>query len=409
MKNNRCFFGAGAAFLLVLALGVGTTAGASPEGLANDQQASLVSVMPNDSAPKSSQEAEHVVLAHPISLPEASEIGAGIPEVVGFRIEQPGLVGEVFPGEKYTVEQYLSDFERDYGVQPAVTEVILESSESQSETQDLTTDEVNADALEGEFDKAKAVTPEAPSEHGAMATAARDTKSDQPPAVDARAAEAVWAPQFTQIWAQNIDGQAAVAQLHRWYAERKPSNMPSDWGMENDLMQHTSHKTAGTRPACLPTNFRELFWSSKAGNIAWDFYDPQGGSLSGVGAYFDWDDLTDGCGEQSITVGIGYPQNLPAGDSGVTELMTRVVGEVGVESSTKFSAYAQAVSNDCNDLGQEPGSACMGLNTERSFPASGGQQSQIVVNRNREWTLPGCFATEYPNSPITVPDCGFLE
>ncbi|MGL5857076.1 MAG: hypothetical protein ACRC35_01470 [Angustibacter sp.] len=48
------------------------------------------------------------------------------------------------------------------------------------------------------------------------------------------------------------------------------------------------------------------------------------------------------------------------------------------------------VSNDCNNVGADPNTNCMGLKTDRD-PPSGVEGSQLLFNRDREWTVPACF------------------
>ncbi|WP_447644834.1 hypothetical protein [Nocardioides zeae] len=143
---------------------------------------------------------------------------------------------------------------------------------------------------------------------------------------------------------------------------------------------------SGTRPACGHTGNRSDY----------NFYLPAASTLSGSGGgfwggnwpltgevYFDWNLASDPCGQNSVEFGIGRPAELL---DNVRYLMVVQFGDRGLEPWSVFGASVSLKSNDCDDLGREAHTDCMGLNIFRDPPVQG---AAILVNKNRGWTMPG--------------------
>jgi hypothetical protein len=100
--------------------------------------------------------------------------------------------------------------------------------------------------------------------------------------------------------------------------------------------------------------------------------------------YWDWDDTTDSCQKLDFSIGVGYPKKLSAG----VQYYFWIAAEKGANSSSPYGMDAQKLSNDCNDcndVGMDPGSSCMGLNYDRY-----GSDTQRLVNKDRGWRVPSC-------------------
>lgn len=164
-----------------------------------------------------------------------------------------------------------------------------------------------------------------------------------------------------------------------------------DFGYEHGLALYNEEDISGrpwTRPACAPwdsivSDEYQNFWA------AWDIWSfkwnavSYGWNIPGEAApYWDWDDVTDECSKLEFTVGIGYPRKL---DPNV-EYGFWIYAMDGDQESSPFYMGGQRLSNDCNDMGLDPGSSCMGLNDERP-----GADTQLFVNRTRDWRVPGCI------------------
>ncbi|MEV0636990.1 hypothetical protein AB0I77_18925 [Streptomyces sp. NPDC050619] len=161
-----------------------------------------------------------------------------------------------------------------------------------------------------------------------------------------------------------------------------------DFGYEHNVSLYNEDDISGwTRPYCAPWDSivydeYENFWA------AWDVWAfkwnavSYGWDIPGEAApYWDWDDVTDPCNKIDFSVGIGYPQEL----SPDTAYSFWIYAMDGDQDSSPMEMGAQKLSNDCNNLGMDPGSSCMGLNANRE-----GSGTELIVNKSREWTVPGC-------------------
>lgn len=225
-----------------------------------------------------------------------------------------------------------------------------------------------------------------------------------------------WAPHtFVNGAGNNVNDptEVYINGSYRWYTgmngivnyetpDDRPHNveyMPEDWGMEFDYNLYNDDLPGGnTRPACPFGNDRQ-FWGARGTNSgdevrSWEVW--VGGSTTvsaGTwGAYFDGNDASDDCSSLGLSVGVGYPRNLNDGltgpDAGVIRVYTTVVADRGAKVSSVQSASYQATSNDCNNVGVEPNSNCMGLNVNRAFPGPGSDR-HISVGKTAGYTAPG--------------------
>lgn len=163
-----------------------------------------------------------------------------------------------------------------------------------------------------------------------------------------------------------------------------PQSFPNDWGMEIGITIYNPSLSPLPRPLC----------GLDGGDSDWDFWSGtyQMGGLWGTNApdnshpYADYNIASDGCQENSVEIGIGSPTAL---EQDVTYIAFAELfpGNAGF---SLMSASVSMKSNDCNDLLLDPGTNCMGLNTDRD-PPTGFDGSATLVNAGRDWTVPGCF------------------
>lgn len=261
---------------------------------------------------------------------------------------------------------------------------------------------------------------------GLMATAARSTRARQ--ATLAERGVAVPNPHLAPV-SRVGPGKAAPrskqyawsplqGQMQSWDTERPPeSDYPrkfqhnlvwwsrydlddfgDDFGYEHNMSLYNEEDISDwTRPYCNPFDWNQPYqdfwaawdiWSFKWNAVKW------GSNVPGEAApYWDWDDTTDSCQKLDFTIGIGYPRKLHP-QVGYSVWIHALRGD---QSSSPYDLGAQKLSNDCNDLGMDPGSSCMGLNADR--PGSG---TEILVNKSRGWRVSGC-ANWNPNlAPVRL-------
>jgi hypothetical protein len=137
------------------------------------------------------------------------------------------------------------------------------------------------------------------------------------------------------------------------------------------------------------------FWAAWKGGAKWNAV-RVGWNFPGESApYWDWDDATDSCQKLDFTLGVGYPRKLRA-----SRVYTYwIAAERGTKSSSDYDLGAQKLSNDCNNVGLDPGSSCMGLNASRA-----GSGTEPLVGTSRRWRVPSCARWERERTPITYPN-----
>jgi hypothetical protein len=160
----------------------------------------------------------------------------------------------------------------------------------------------------------------------------------------------------------------------QWTAGHSPALWPdSDWGLEIGLSLYNDD-------ACQGQSYSSGWWASPT-TYEWATNLPPTSE-----PYLDDDRAFDVCGRLAEAFGIGHPERITP--SAATYVFAISATNLGYKASSPFGADMQIVSNDCNNLGASAGSWCMGLNTARPFTY--GQQSQVLVNRNRGAQVPGC-------------------
>jgi hypothetical protein len=192
---------------------------------------------------------------------------------------------------------------------------------------------------------------------------------------------------YTDDGTVRADYSIWIDYLDEWGFTGDPTTFPDDWGLEYGVTSYNPNITGTIRPLCGLGGDTD-FWSTTYHNndYTWTAFDiPEAAA-----PYADYNIETDSCKDNSVEVGLGYPQALgtDSGDMNVTIDMAH-----GSESSSPASVKASMVSNDCNDIGAWPGSNCMGLQYNRQLPA-GYYSPQEYVNPDHGWTIPGCFAMQ---------------
>ncbi|WP_223874826.1 hypothetical protein [Salinispora oceanensis] len=165
----------------------------------------------------------------------------------------------------------------------------------------------------------------------------------------------------------------------------QPSSFPNDWGMEIGITTWNDSLPGWVvRPFC-PPGFGDSDWDFWSGT--YEMGGIWGTNVPDASApYADYNIASDGCDENGVEVGIGFPGQL------VQDTLYLAFVELypGTQSASRMAASVSMKSNDCNDLGLSPQTDCMGLNTNRNPPA-GFDGSATLINATRNWTAPACF------------------
>lgn len=155
-----------------------------------------------------------------------------------------------------------------------------------------------------------------------------------------------------------------------------------DYGYEHNLSLYYRSEllSNSTRPACSDSAYT-YFWAKwdtavsrwNAVKYGWNF-------PAESAPYWDWDDDLDSCQKLDFSVGVGYPTLLKPGIS-----YSYWIAALPGTSSSVYELAGQKLSNDCNNIGMEPGSSCMGLADRREFTGT-----EYVVRERQAWRVPSC-------------------
>jgi len=183
---------------------------------------------------------------------------------------------------------------------------------------------------------------------------------------------------------------------YRWESHSDLALFGDDFGYEHNLSTYNYNLPGPPehRPSC-PRGAYSNFWAGWADGYKWNSVRAGWNYPAESAPYWDWNDATDSCQKLDFTIGIGYPPRLEP----TIEYFHWIAAPAGTEDSSEFDLSAQKLSNDCNDLGREPNSWCMGLEFNR--PGSG---SEPLIGASRAWRVPGCFEWTREQPPAQ-PSC----
>jgi len=373
-------------------------------GTSSAQPSDQVAVSQKTAGPPNVQ----VELTHPIDAANAQKIVASVDEAIGFRFSQPGLVGEVYGGNRLDLQTASRTIAQDHNVDLAVESILITSTSNFSSA--ATSEIVRHAALMPEVAKTPAGGPSELEANKLRRAALAAPASKQ--GVDT----APWAPDHSALSAGTVNGLAKIIMWSQWVESssgRDSALLPDDWGLEVEVSLFNSKNSGPTRPFCLPSNAPDRYWfgtptptdlGREPAIVGWTL------STIGIpavsldpeywGAYRDSASYSDNCTRQSLSIGIAHPA-AAFGSTGepIGGFKTTIYGEPGTENSSPYSAGYQAVTNNC--FGAQPNTDCMGLNPAADLP-NGWGKSDLIVNLDRGWFMPGCVSYAYGYEPMEI-------
>lgn len=376
--------------------------------VAGSQYGSPTSAIAADAAPELPDTTTQILeLDHPVDIVDATRVAADLDETVtAYRFDNGNVVGEFVPTDDFTPEEFVAKFNSDYGTHPAFVGIVVEK--------DVPT---GAQRTRSTPAPAPIVTGVAPIEvlpaaGGEVGSQMADIESHAMQEVEgasrlrnARAAKDVerWAPQDIeiQVYADVTHGSKPTFQHAGWWIDPLGNNtkqMPSGWGMEIEVNLSNGDE-GGSRPFC-PAGYKEDNWAANYG-WSWSLMTGFGGNAGAVGAYADYNDLSDPCGKNSIAIGMRWPQNLNY-NYGAQTYLVQVVAPKGNRSSSRVSANFQAVSDQgCALAPWMAYTDCMGT-VSPPWPGPG-EPNVTTLNSSRKWTVPNaCWRSQ--NYGQTAPE-----
>ena len=151
-----------------------------------------------------------------------------------------------------------------------------------------------------------------------------------------------------------------------------PWSIIDDFGLEIGDKQVNKNLLPGSRPdTCVDPSFNTGYWAKRAafnGFTSWTIMIPSNNPNT-YRSYPDTENTFDSCNEMELAVGIGYPNRLTSYGTEF-RIFTEVRSPRGNDAGTDVNSTLQSPSNDCNNIGREPNTTCMGLNVTRGYGAT---------------------------------------
>ncbi|MFI8998986.1 hypothetical protein [Streptomyces sp. NPDC053542] len=395
--------------------GTGETNGTSTVGAANASQSAA-----SDHGPRVKGQVTRLVFKTPRTLDELRSELSGLTVLQLRYTGDVGGVSQSGPGSSVT--EAVKDLRRDtvkrWGAEPLVYMAVVDGklpsttahtlSAAGATVKHFASDTRKIDQLpKGTLADATRATRERTAELARQGVPVPDPKRGSrgadraergqgEPAAAAAGKEFAWSPVYAAMQAWHYSGgpedqPKTFNHQMEWGSASDIEAFGQDFGYEHNVSLYNEDDIAGrpwTRPGCAPWDSAvadeyQNFWA------AWDIWAfkwnavSYGWNIPGEAApYWDWDDVTDECSKLDFTMGIGYPMELKPN----VEYGAWIYAEDGDQDFSVFDMGGQKLSNDCNNLGMDPGSSCMGLNDNR--PGTG---TELIVNKTRGWTVPGCI------------------
>lgn len=408
------------AFAVLLATAA-VPAQAAPEPAPGPSQDQPQPVMPGAQVPP---QVTRVLFAQPQTL---EEVGTKLAGQQVLRLQYAGDVGGIDqPGPGVPAQQAVDEMresvQQRYGGEPLIYEVITAGPPAPEMPQRLgqALGELRAFASDSsEIDKVPAGTQQRAAEvtrarSAKLAQGGFDAAKPPPPPANAgpasRTPEAAQPPPTDNPWAPVQGTMAAYANSNenpqgwpnkfrhtlRWDSRQDLNAFGQDFGYEHELTltndDISDWPTPPGRPVCNPfDSIYSDFWAAWDSGFKWNAVEAGWTFPAESAPYWDWDDTTDSCQNLNFSIGVGYPTQLEPDHT----YSYWIAAKNGEQSSSPYEMGAQKISNDCNNVGMDPGSSCMGLNFTR--PGSG---TEPLVGASRDWTVPGCAVWAREQDPV---------
>lgn len=311
--------------------------------------------------------------------------------VVGYRFENPEIVGELSADPRVVLDDFLRDFDDRYGTQPEFVSAIIE----------LPTDEAEARYSSG---RAQVIESAGPAFEAVPVDTARIDVLLEGPRTRSAASEASragiqslpagvqnWVPEFADIRVLRPDPtRVFFDSFYSWNGtDTKTSNLSSHDGFEVEVNVESTNPDyqAGIRGGLsCPAGYKDQPFAKNYNFESWAVLVNTGSGLtamaSDVNAYADYNDATDDCNRNSIAIGFRTPQAIPSYSDGHQEIAVQITTFRGAENTGPISGVVQSVnSTGCVLQPWLSLTDCMGLTASSSG-------SRLTLNESNNWTAP---------------------
>lgn len=344
---------------------------------------------------------------HSISLEHALEISnfEGLP-VVAYRIENDEVVGEYSVGGDVSMKEFEGQFYETYGTSPQIVGAIVEESKRGIERR-AQRGEVGLGTLG--TTSSRQVTPKSTLQidtglpefiapPASSKTSVRQRNDIEPTVQRVRSANR-WEPDQAEIRVFDVGANGIyISQTYDWVSlDTSPDNLPDKYGIEFEVNAFSAapvyQQTLTGRPYCGDTGeFYKAQPFAKNVNWSWSISvsDENGQLVPGaptLGAYPDYNDLSDQCNRNSLAIGVADPWAIPLSGH-IYSIQANILAPKGVETDGRISGVVQVVDRSyCQDtVPWMPLTDCMNV-----FPrewSGSGNNYRPTLSAGRDWTAP---------------------
>lgn len=369
-------------------------------------------------------------LDYSISLTDAVSVApkTGL-EVVGYRFNNPGVVGEYYPSAEVGQQEFTDQFKTNFGMLPAISDLVIASGVSSSGKEAVSAKAAlpapiqPKDLLNGiSLFTSAASTVGASWDKARRAAASVNTPSPLSKSAVPLAAATDWHPTFSQISLRDNHGDpstnASISGQYAWTLGngQNVTAIPDYWGIEFKIAlyneQIKQNDPNGIRvpapfPSCTASpNVKDQFWAKNYNWKSWSVYKIGATSLKTIGAYADINDLYDECYRQSLSIGVGFPRLIPTAPNGDYQLNFDIYAPKGVvmrnsvgstvEAKEGYDCTTSPLSSAYNSYNFNPTTDCMGLTQTINFPNGNDDRTFNVLKPDRGAAFPSDHFARVP-------------
>lgn len=301
---------------------------------------------------------------------------------LAYLIDNGNLVGEYSPESGVSAEKFEANFEETFGTVPFVAAIRIKVTKEEKAKENVAPRTPIRNPSPGP--KPKPITGTAWADEATTTSLLLPASS----ATD-------WRPNDVEGDVGLANGRAGFMTSYWWHSGSTPQMLPSGFGAEFEINLYGDPSDIASRPNC-SFNYKDKFWAKNYG-WNWAVYRPdyQGAAITTIGAYADYNDLSDPCNRNSITIGLRYPQKIPL-VNGNYGLIVWVSAPLGTESFSKMGGVVQAVSDSYCKTGAGSLMAltdCMGV-WAGTWPLVA-PQSRMTANPGNNWHVPSkCWISQ---------------
>lgn len=318
------------------------------------------------------------------------------------------VFGEFNPLGGQTSEEFVANYRDTYGVEPAITAVIMVSevdsgdspqhsySSSQQgyvgtqqgsssttpemtfEAHTLVSDGLALSEISPSEEAVAQITSYSPTTNATTTSYAASNLNADP--------KRSWQPEIVNARTTRTNGHQQFKIQAKWADGHHPRNLPkaSEKGLEFSI--NLFNFAGGKRPAC-PAGFRENFIAVNRNWTVVQFITPAWKpGHPDVRVYADYNDLTDSCGTNSFTVGIQYADRVAiAHAANAFDVTTVIEAPIGKTKSNVVGGSIDVISNQSctKESVKSQLTDCMGV-----FPLwdeSQYEPARTILGAHREW------------------------